>query len=248
MKFKPVDETSLRHLFCSSFAEELLHLSYLGPVLNSAGSIETSPDCMILDRRKHPFKPLRCEFKFTPSGAQDFAHNGHFDIAIVWSLAQGLSKDQLLGELLKQNGCAEIIVVADMKAFYDLPVYTMGALSALGGMDIVRDIAIKRNLPAVFALCIAARLYPSKFDFGRMKDLLCARFPEVQKMLPQGRGNAVSVFLQTKPPLLELMHGQSYRWTSKIDSINGAAELSQLLTNNFLAEGPSDEDLNTVRA
>src|SRR6266700_2928288 len=104
MNFSPFVEASLRHLFSSSFAEELLHLSYLGPVLNSAGSIESSPDCMILDMRMRPFKPLRCEFKFIPTAAHDFAHNGRFDIAIVWSLPSGLSKAQLLTDLLKQNG------------------------------------------------------------------------------------------------------------------------------------------------
>jgi hypothetical protein len=117
MKFRPIDEISLRHLFSTAYAQEILHLSYIGPVLNPAGVIETSPDCIILDMRSHPFRALRCEFKFIPSSKDDFAHNGRFDIAIIWSLPKGCSKNQLLSELLEQNGCAELIVLEDFKAF-----------------------------------------------------------------------------------------------------------------------------------
>src|SRR5229473_4014516 len=84
--FRPSDESSLRHLFSTDYAEEILGLSYVGPVLNPAGVIESSPDCVVLDRRKSPFHPLRCEFKFIPLGKEDFAHNGMFDIAIIWNV------------------------------------------------------------------------------------------------------------------------------------------------------------------
>ena len=90
MNFRPIDENSLRHLFSSAYAREVLSLSYLGPVLNPVGIIESSPNCMILDMRGNPFKPLRCEFKYDPSGKDDFAHNGRFDIAIIWALPSGL--------------------------------------------------------------------------------------------------------------------------------------------------------------
>ncbi len=248
MNFKPVDELSLRHLFSSPFAEEMLQISYLGPVLNSAGSIESSPDCIVLDRRRHPFKQLRCEFKFIPPGAQEFARNGRFDIAIVWSLTSGISKDHLLADLLRQNGCAEIIVMADLKPFHDLPVYTSDALSKLDGVEKIKKLALKREYESVFALCIAARLYPNKFEMSRMVDLLSSRFPRIQKMQPRGRANVVAAFMQTTPPLLELMHGQFYRWTSAIDSINGSAELTQLIEKNFFEDPPTDEHLKAVRA
>lgn len=52
MYFQPIDEMSLRHLFSSRYAEDILKMSYLGPVLNSSGTPETSPDCLILDKRK----------------------------------------------------------------------------------------------------------------------------------------------------------------------------------------------------
>src|SRR5271169_1900019 len=226
MKFKAIDELSLRHLFSSAFAEEVLDLSYLGPVLNSAGAIESSPDCMILDRREHPFKPLRCEFKYVPEGKDAFSHNGRFEIAIVWSLGSGLTKQLLLKALQEQNGCLELIVLTDMKAFRDLPPYSVALLSKLDGLDQITDISVKRDPSTVFAVCIAARLFPDKFEMDRMMSLLSTRFPELKKMRPQGRSNVVSACLQTKPPLLEHMHGKFYRWTSEIDSISGAAVLS----------------------
>ncbi|HWW00457.1 MAG TPA: hypothetical protein VNZ64_12225 [Candidatus Acidoferrum sp.] len=247
MNFKAIDEASLRHLFSSAFAGEVLHLSYLGPVLDSAGAIESSPDCMILDKRVHPFKPLRCEFKYVPEGIGAFSHNGRFEIAIVWSLGPGVTKPLLLEALLKQNECSELIVLTDMKAFRDLPPYSVASLSKLDGIELIRDVALRRDLPTVFAVCIAARLFPDKFELDRMMSLLSTRFPEVKQMKPQGRANVVSACLQTKPPLLEHMHGQFYRWTSEIDSTSGAAALSQLLTKNFLADPPSDDDLAGFR-
>lgn len=247
MKFRPIDETSLRHLFSTGYAQEALRLSYIGPVLNSTGTIETSPDCMILDMRSSPFKPLRCEFKFIPCGKEDFAHNGLFDIAIVWALPSGRSKQQLLGDLLQQNGCAEIVVLEEMKAFRELPPYQLDSLSRVGASHIVKDIAIKRSFPSVFALCMAARLYPDKFHMERMVELLSNRFAEVKKLEPRGRANVVSAFIQTKPSLLVLMHGKCYRWTSEIDSVTAAAELTELITANFGKQTPSTEDVNAVR-
>ncbi|MCX5905283.1 MAG: hypothetical protein NTV89_17840 [Proteobacteria bacterium] len=248
MNFKPIDETSLRHLFSTAYAQEVLQLSYFGPVLSSAGYIESSPDCIILDMRAHPFKPLRCEFKYIPQGKDDFAHNGSFDVAILWSLPTGHSKSQLISELLHQNGCAEIIVLEEMKAFRDLPTYTIDALSRIGSNDIIRKLALKREFPSVFALCIAARLYPDKFQLDSMVKLLNSRFPSVKKMHPQGRANVVSSFIQTKPPLLTLMHGKSYRWTSEMDSMSASAELTELIKANFGENPPTSDDLDMVRS
>lgn len=201
---------------------------------------------MILDMRLHPFRPLRCEFKFIPSSKDDFAYNGRFDIAIIWSLPRGCSKNRLLTELLEQNGCAELIVLEDFKAFLDLPMYTFESLSRLGGSDIIRKLAIKRELPSVFALCMAARLYPEKFQIDRMVEFLSKRFPSVKKMQPQGRANVISAFIQTKPPLLTFMHGKYYRWTAEFDSVIAAAELTELITANFGEQAPSSDDLRSV--
>jgi hypothetical protein len=202
---------------------------------------------MILDMRSHPFRPRRCEFKFIPLGKEDFGHNGLFETAIVWALPAGISKDQLLADLLQQNGCAELVVLQESKAFYDLPAYTSDSLTKLPQSNIVKEIAIKKELPAVFALCMSARLYPDKFNMDRMVGFLSKRFPEVKKMQPRGRANVVSAFIQTKPPLISLMHGKMYRWTSEIDSVSAAAELTELLVENFGAEAPTKYDLEAVK-
>ena len=125
MIFKPVDEMSLRHLFSSGEARDLLRIEYLGPTLNPSGAIETSPDALILDKRRRPHRKLRCEFKFMPYSAGDFLHNGKFDIAIIWTLPSGLLKERLEAELLKQNGCFEVIVLDQTKAFRDLKDYNL---------------------------------------------------------------------------------------------------------------------------
>src|SRR5271169_2127106 len=134
--FRPIDEMSLRHLFTTSYAQEQLHLSYLGPVVNPGGTIESSPDCMVLDQRKRPFRPLRCEFKFIVLGKEDFAHNGLFDIAVVWNLQKGLPKERLRDDLLQQNGCAELIILEEMKAFRDLPAYGVDVFTKLGNVGV----------------------------------------------------------------------------------------------------------------
>ncbi len=245
--FRPIDEMSLRHLFSTSYAQEVLRLSYVGPVLNPAGVIESSPDSIVLDRRKSPFRPLRCEFKFIPLGKEDFLHNGMFDIAIIWNLQKGQTKDQLLNDLLQQNGCAELIILENIKAFRDLPIYTAEATAKLGSADIVRDLAIKTDIASVFGLCMAARLYPENFNMACMVDFLSRRFPQVRKMQPKGRTNIISKFLQTKSPLITYMHGKEYRWTSETDSVIAAAELTKLIRVNFDAQDPTDDDLKEIR-
>jgi hypothetical protein len=245
--FRPIDETSLRHLFSTSYAEEILRISYLGPVLNPTGEIESSPDCIVLDQRRSPFRPLRCEFKFIPQGKEDFAHNGMFDIAIIWSLPAGLAKDQLSKDLLQQNGCAELIILETLKKFRDLPAYSAESTAKLGNVAIVRDIAIKTDIASVFGLCMAARLYPANFNIRGMVKLLSGRFAQVRKMQPKGRTNIISKFLQTKTPLITHMHGKEYRWTSEIDSVMAAAKLTALIRANFNDEPPTDDDLKPLR-
>lgn len=250
MIFTPKDEMSMRHLFSTEYAQEILHLSYVGPILNTAGDVESSPDCIVRDRRSHPFKLLRCEFKFIPSSREDFKHNGQFDIAIIWSLPPGLSKLQLSKDLLAQNGCTEIIVLKEMKAFNDLLTYTNNSLSKLNNtdIDIIKKIVLRniKNPASVFALCIAAQIYPEPFRIDLMVKLLATKYPDVKKMLPQGRSNIVSAFVQTNPPLITRMHGKFYRWTNKIDNETAADELGELIRTNFRTDVPSNDDLKFV--
>lgn len=247
MKYKPIDEMSLRHLFSTAFAEEILKLSYLGPVLNPSGSIETSPDCNIFDKRNSPFRIRRCEFKYIASGIRDFKHNGSFDIAIVWSISPNLSKKQLLNDLLKQNGCSELIIMEDYKAFRELPAYTNESLKNLGNIDFIKKLVLKRKLPSVFALYIAANLYPKTFQMDKMVDFLSNRFPNVKKMQPRGRANVVSAFIQTKPPLLEQVRKNTYRWINDVDSKIVVALLNEIIINNFFEIPPSKDDIDTFR-
>jgi hypothetical protein len=246
--FRPRDEMSVRHLFSTSYAEEILRLSYVGPALNPAADIESSPDSIVLDRRKSPFRTLRCEFKFIPLGKEDFAHNGRFELAVVWSLPKGVEKGPLLDELLQQNGCSDLIVLEDFKAFRDLPPYAIESIAKLGNVAIVRELAIKTDIASVFGLCMVARLYPDNFNMRRMVDFLRRRFPQVQRMKPKGRTNIISKFLQMKPPLIMHMHGKEYyRWTNEFDSVMAAAELTQLITGNFGKDPPTADDLDAIR-
>ena len=83
MNFRPIDEMSLRHLFSTQLAKEILNLAYIGPVLDQLGKVDTSPDALILDMRKSPYRVLRCEFKFVPNSKEDFSHNGKFEVAVI---------------------------------------------------------------------------------------------------------------------------------------------------------------------
>ncbi len=79
-----------------------------------------------------------------------------------------------------------------------------------------------------------------------MISLLVKRFPQVKEMQPKGRSNAVSAFLQTKPPFIVRMHGKFYRWAGVYDGVIAARELSELITINLGLLLPSPEDLAEV--
>jgi len=247
MELAPIDEMSLRHLFSSNYAWELLHISYLGPVLNAAGGIDSSPDCIVIDARESPHTTKRCEFKYDPLGAQAFAENGRFDIAIVWALPQGLSRQQLTSQLLAQNGCAEVIVLSENAGFAALAPYDSQTSSRVTHTGLVTDLAMDRPLHSVFALCVAAELYPDHFNMDSMTALLAKRFPEFAALQPRGRAGAIAGWTQTKPALLARMHGAYYRWTGKVDAVLAASELRQLLTTNFRGSPPVKADLAEVR-
>ena len=249
MLFQPVDENSLRHLFSSGYAEHCLGLSYVGPVLNSAGKIEPSPDCVVWDKRESPFKPLRCEFKFIPSSKEEFAKNGEFTLAVIWSLPPGLAKNKLLKDLREQNGCEELIVLTEFRQFRELPVYDNKYQQYLKGVDALRKLVLHRDrtYPAVFALCVAVAIYPDKFEMNRMVALLDRRFPEVKRMPSRGKANVVTAFAQSKPPLIEHKHGHWYCWKGDIDSKVALTELSQIISERFNEIPPTADDINLVR-
>lgn len=248
MIFKPIDEMSLRHLFSTDYAQSLLGLSYLGPVIDKLGNVQTSPDCMVLDMRRNPFEAKRCEFKFKPSSKKDFSQNGKFDIAIIWDVQNPLSAQQLYSELNQQNGCSELLVLSEEKELHDLPEYTLQSLAGVAqlGDNIVKKLALKRELPFVTVIYMAAKLYPQTFNSDRMIKFLSSKFPSVAQMKPQGRVNVVTAFVQTAPPLLEKLYVKTYRWNDQFNSRSAASELGQLIKANYGGQVPSKQELDQV--
>jgi len=141
-----------------------------------------------------------------------------------------------------------LIVLKEEKAFWDLPIYTPDSISKLGNVGVMRELVMRRGMkvPTVFALCMAARLYPEKFSMKRMIGFLRKRFPAVERMQDKGRANVVTAALQTHPQLLQKMLGNTYRWTSEIDYETAAAELTALLRENQ-AQVPTTDDLKQLR-
>jgi len=244
MIFKSVDEMSLRHLFSSSYAEEILRMSYLGPVLDPLGKIQSSPDCLILDKRKNSWRIRRCEFKWIPEGEKDFEHNGKFDIAIVWNLPPTVGKEKLAKELFSQNECQEVIVLSENKRFRELAEYRILNSDELNGIDDLRKVLLesrKVKYPTVYAAYIAAAIYPEVFQMDKLVDHLSEGFVEVRKMLPQGRANIVSSLLQTKPPLIKRLHGRTYCWVDNINATIAVKEMEEIIRTNFMNNVPSSD-------
>lgn len=247
MYFQPIDEMSLRHLFSSRYGEDRLKMSYLGPVLDPSAVPQTSPDCLVLDKRGEEWRVLRCEFKYIPSGKEDFEHNGQFDIAVLWRIPPTTTREELEKELLAQNGCHEIVVLTEDKAFSELPKYHKPEPEEFNRVDKLRSIILKRQYPTVVAAFIAATIYPEEFHIDVMVDKLSSRFPQVKRMKPQGRANVVSALLMTKPPLLRYMRHKFYRWTHDINAKRAAAEIGKMIRTNFRKDIPSRDTIEEVK-
>jgi len=249
MHFQPIDENSLRHLFSSSYAEDILKMSYYGPIVNESGEIETSPDCLILDRRKKQLRTRRCEFKYTAHGKGDFVQNGNFDIAIIWSISRSLTKQSLLEDLSNQNGCQEIIILSERKAFRNLEKYPVADPKRLNGIEELRRVILSRNIkyPTVFVAFIAAKIYPEKFEMHKVVNILSNRFTEVKEMRPQGRANVVSALLQTKPPLIRIMHGRIYCWKDSINAHLAVKEMEEIIRTRFSRDIPSSDIIDSLK-
>ena len=170
---------SLRQLFSTQFAKELLGLSYIGPVLDQMGKVDTSPDALILDMRKSPYKVLRCEFKFMPNSKEDFSHNGKFDVAVIWAYGN-ISKDKLKSELLEQNGCYEIIVLDELKAFHSLPEYNKENIELGQDFEGLKSVILKRDPASVLCLYMAASIYANRIDSEKMFEYLSKKFSQLR--------------------------------------------------------------------
>ncbi|MCW3986712.1 MAG: hypothetical protein NWE87_00185 [Candidatus Bathyarchaeota archaeon] len=247
MYFQPIDEMSLRHLFSSRYAEDILKMSYLGPVLNSSGTPETSPDCLILDKREKQWRILRCEFKYVPSSEEDFRDNGEFNIAILWGIARPLTRQELQKELLTQNGCHEILVLSEYKAFSNLDKYHIPSSKEFNKIDELRRVILERDYPSVFSAFIAAKIYPEEFRMDNMVNALANRFPEVKRMQPRGRANVVSALIQTEPPLIRWLHGRIYCWNDDINATSAAREIEHIIRTRFRKDISGSDIIESFR-
>jgi len=247
MNFRPIDEMSLRHLFSTQLAKEILNLAYIGPVLDQLGKVDTSPDALILDMRKSPYRVLRCEFKFVPNSKEDFSHNGKFDVAVIWAYGN-ISKEKLQADLLEQNGCYEIIALDELKAFHALPSYSKEAIGLAQDFRGLKSVILKRDVASVVALYMAASVYPKRIDSEKMIDYLAKRFAHVKAMPSKAKGNIVGAFIQTNPPLIELVFSKNYQWISDYDSLVASVYLAELIQVNFRVDLPTADDLKFITA
>jgi hypothetical protein len=248
MRYQPIDEFSLRHLFSSEEAEKILKLQYVGPVLSSDRKMESSPDCLIVDRRKKNLRIVRAEFKYVPNAKEEFARNGKFDIAIVWDLPASIHKEILQQELLEQNGCYEIVVLNEYKFFHDLRAYIPN-IEDFRGLEYLEKIIKIVKPHSLFAAYIAAKLYPDIFDIHKLVDFLSKRFAQVMKSLPRGRSNAVSNLLQTKQPLIKHVVSSYYQWNNDLmDPASACERIAEVLKLvPFIKEVPSEDEINSLK-
>lgn len=249
MYFQPADETALRHLFSSN--EAIMEMSYIGPVLDPSGRILTSPDCLVLDKRGEKWRIRRCEFKYEPESISEYAHNGRFDITVVWRVAPSV-RDSLREGLRTQNGCEEIVALSDYPAFNRLDRYRAAEAEALVSEGVKKVERILLNVQntgyaTAYVAYIATAIYPLAFDLGMMKDAISG-LPEVQGMLPQGRGNVISKLLQTKPPLITRLSHHRYRWVGAIHADGARKTIASIITTRFGKEIPDDDVIARFRS
>jgi hypothetical protein len=229
-------------------------MSYVGPVVNTAtGKVDPSPDALILDMRKSPYKIRRCEFKEAPSSSDAFKENGRFDLAVVWSIERPLTKEILEKELLEKHGCTEVVVLEEISAFHKLPEYTIENINRSFdfGSESIKETVLKNRsgIASVYVIYIAAKIYPERFDAEKMLDLLKLKVPKVAEMKNngnQGSGNIIGTFTQTKPPFIKRMHGKSYQWNDDYDPVVAGSLLTEWIKINFRKEVPTDAEIFSV--
>jgi hypothetical protein len=245
--FQPIDEMSLRQLFSTELGSSVLKLSYLGPVLGPGGQIETSPDALILDMRASPYKTRRCEFKFMPSGAGDFAHNGKFEVAVIWDFGKGCSRESLELDLLEQNGCVEIVVMSESRAFAGLARYSPETINSSLDFNSIRKVILRRKAPAIVALYIAAAIAPGRFNSQEVGDYLATKFAEIAMMKGTARANLVAAWTQTKPALTKHVHRKTYEWSGAFDALNAQSILAEIVTVALQESLPTPDELKNLK-
>lgn len=251
--FKPEDEMSLRHLFENEYVQNRTKLYYVGPVLSDGGVKLTSPDALVLDRSGEKEKVLRAEFKFNlDNGAADFAHNGQFDLAVVWQIPDSWRdrKDQLAQDLLKQNGCRRIVSLADSlpsKSLLDYNLENIALVSQFPAKEI-ENFLVEREPHFVWPLLVAAKISPGNFKLKRLTELLEARFAIVKAMDPRGRANVTTAFFQktAKFQFIKHMFADSYTWNNSINAAASVVLLEVILRERFKCPLPSEDELKAA--
>lgn len=250
MRHKPIDEMSLRHLFSTKEATNILNIEYWGPVLNDRNNIESSPDCLVLDKRTNPYTLKRCEFKYEPTSINDFSHNGRFDIAIVWNLKlpNTISLEEFKQRLQQQNGCSEVIVLTDRIEFSTLPNYTAEQRNFHNITPLEGLLNRIEHDDIVFGAYIIAKSYPQPIHSQDLIKLLVEKFPRVGKMSPQGRGNVISRYGQMKPPLVTKLYRNCYVWNNQdFNAEESIRILEAHITNVRNFDVPQDDMVRRVQ-
>jgi len=244
---KPIDEISLRHLFSTNYANNILKIEYWRPVVNNLGQIEPSPDCMVLDKRHDPYQLKRCEFKYIPGLINDFRHNGNFDMALIWDLPNGINRNLFAQQLRDQNNCLEIIVLTDMNDFRRLPDYSIPAQVNFAPIQRMTDFLLTREPDVIFSAYLIARSFPNSINSDRLVELLVERFQRIRNMRPQGRGNATARFLQMNPPLIKYRYGSYYSWNNDFEPSVSINTMERLFRENFMMDIPNIDLLERIR-
>jgi hypothetical protein len=104
-----------------------------------------------------------------------------------------------------------------------------------------REVALRHGYAAAFCAYIAASIFPLKFEMSKMVEVLSDKFPHMRHMQPRGRANVVSGLMQTKPSLIEKMHGRFYRWNDELRSYSAQQALEEVIRTRFAQEIPSKE-------
>ena len=238
---KPIDEMSLRHLFSEVSSAKVLQIEYWGPVTNHLGQIEPSPDCIVLDKRKEPYRFRKCEFKFIPRNADEFSRNGNFDVSIIWDLPKGIDREAFQEKLRTQNGCLELIVMTEISFFRNLPEYMKSDNTNYSLIQQMNKYLLANDSDVAFSAYLIAKAYPKMFNSKKLSDLLSDKFQRVKDMEPNGKANSISRFLQLNIPLIEHQYKNYYRWNNVYEPKVAIHSIERLLKEKFELNIPSDD-------
>jgi hypothetical protein len=244
MNFIPIQEKQLEHLISSEFTKNVLKLDYIGPVYGHNSKVIDSPDMLLLDKRKTPYKILSCECKLNPSSSSAFKDNGNFDIAIIWEY-KGYNFDKFRQELKENNRCTEIIELCKITNYAKLEKYERFDNQMFNSCEIVEKKLFGAKYYTVCAAYIAASIYPTKFSGDKILAYLKSKHPEILLMGAKGRANSYITLLQLE--LIEKKAEGKYIWNNNYNPVIAKSEILKLLTTKFDKDAPSNEDVNSFR-